>query len=402
MADETRYHLGNCNKISQVSLYETTQRFYLVGSLGDSFHLVKVDRSDPFSINLTEDQHEYSVDEINDVLKTLGAKKICTGVGLLGFARFVQGWYLLVILDKQQVGLVGKNKIFVVEDSTAIPFGALSKVDHDLTSADEARYKRLFFGIDLSSFYFSYSYNLTRTMQHNMCTHSVEPDEKFCWNWYLSIAVREQLSDKWFLPIIQGYVGSSTYVAHFDHSIRLTLISRRSQFYAGTRYLKRGISDAGHVANEVETEQIVEELRPVSEQDRPHFSAFVQVRGSVPIYWAQENTFAIPKPDITIYRSDPFQEAAIQHFQDLFRHYGAPVVVLNLVKHNEKRARETFLLDGFNEVVNSINASLPKELEIIYIPWDFSAHSKKEEVAGSLLPIARKSIYQTGFFTRAS
>lgn len=37
----------------------------------------------------------------------------------------------------------------------------------------------------------------------------------------------------------------------------LTLLSRRSSEFAGTRFRKRGINAAGNVANEVETEQIV-------------------------------------------------------------------------------------------------------------------------------------------------
>ena len=35
-------------------------------------------------------------------------------------------------------------------------------------------------------------------------------------------------------------------------------IARRSRHFAGTRYLKRGISDDGKVANDVEVEQIIE------------------------------------------------------------------------------------------------------------------------------------------------
>ena len=48
-----------------------------------------------------------------------------------------------------------------------------------------------------------------------------------------------------------------------------TLVSRRSCFRAGTRLYRRGVDDAGHVANFVETEQILE-----SSGDR---SSFVQV-----------------------------------------------------------------------------------------------------------------------------
>jgi hypothetical protein len=40
----------------------------------------------------------------------------------------------------------------------------------------------------------------------------------------------------------------------------LSVIARRSRHYAGVRYLKRGINEEGNVANEVETEQILQDL----------------------------------------------------------------------------------------------------------------------------------------------
>jgi phosphatidylinositol 3,5-bisphosphate 5-phosphatase len=39
--------------------------------------------------------------------------------------------------------------------------------------------------------------------------------------------------------------------------VYITLIARRSRFFAGARFLKRGVNEEGNVANEVETEQIV-------------------------------------------------------------------------------------------------------------------------------------------------
>jgi len=45
----------------------------------------------------------------------------------------------------------------------------------------------------------------------------------------------------------------------FNRIVYLTLIARRSRYFAGVRYLKRGVNDEGNVANEVETEQIVYE-----------------------------------------------------------------------------------------------------------------------------------------------
>ena len=45
--------------------------------------------------------------------------------------------------------------------------------------------------------------------------------------------------------------------APFESLSRITLIARRSRFYAGARLLKRGLCEGGDVANEVEVEQLV-------------------------------------------------------------------------------------------------------------------------------------------------
>ncbi len=39
----------------------------------------------------------------------------------------------------------------------------------------------------------------------------------------------------------------------------ITLIARRSRYFAGTRFLKRGVNESGYVGNYVETEQIVQD-----------------------------------------------------------------------------------------------------------------------------------------------
>ena len=58
---------------------------------------------------------------------------------------------------------------------------------------------------------------------------------------------------------------------------------RLSSERAGTRFQVRGVNDAGHVANFVETEQVIflgDEM-----------SSFVQIRGSVPLFWEQPGNY---------------------------------------------------------------------------------------------------------------
>ena len=62
------------------------------------------------------------------------------------------------------------------------------------------------------------------------------------------------------------------------------------------RYLRRGINDAGNVANEVEIEQIV--TKEVPEGQKVPMTSVVQMRGSIPLFWSQETSVFTPQPDI--------------------------------------------------------------------------------------------------------
>lgn len=77
------------------------------------------------------------------------------------------------------------------------------------------------------------------------------------------------------------------------------MITRRSKEFAGTRFLKRGSNDEGHVANEVEIEQIVHNASSSGLYAGGHYTAFLQLRGSVPSFWSQDLTGMRPKPQIT-------------------------------------------------------------------------------------------------------
>ena len=57
------------------------------------------------------------------------------------------------------------------------------------------------------------------------------------------------------------------------------IIARLSSERAGTRFCVRGVDDDGHVANFVETEQLI-----MLEES---CTSFIQVRGSVPLFWEQ-------------------------------------------------------------------------------------------------------------------
>jgi phosphatidylinositol 3,5-bisphosphate 5-phosphatase len=114
--------------------------------------------------------------------------------------------------------------------------------------------------------------------------------------------------------------------------------------------LKRGANDQGDVANEVETEQIV--------IDGKRMCGFVQMRGSIPSHWSQDISKIVPKPPISLDLSDPYSETSGKHFSRLLYHYGAPVIILNLVKKREKRKHESILTEEITSSIRYLNQFL--------------------------------------------
>ena len=145
----------------------------------------------------------------------------------------------------------------------------------------------------------------------------------------------------------------------------------------------------------------------------PNYTAYVQHRGSIPLYWTQDSAGVTPKPDIEceFYQTnrrrpktdtalvnlvDPFYGAAALHFDNLFERYGTQVYVLNLVKvgsilkfvlsnlqrlnfpqARERTPRESKLLKEYTTAIKYLNQFLPQEKKIVYTAWDMSRASKR-------------------------
>ncbi|KAJ9097306.1 hypothetical protein QFC21_004975 [Naganishia friedmannii] len=127
------------------------------------------------------------------------------------------------------------------------------------------------------------------------------------------------------------------------------------------------VNDKGHVANEVEIEQIASELLVPSFHignslgKSSNHTFYVQIRGSISLHWAQYTTNMSPRPPV---------EGAKQ-FNGLLQRYGAPVVVVNLIKGKEHVARESKLLKAYAECAVYLNHFLPPHdtKKMRYIAW---------------------------------
>ncbi len=76
-------------------------------------------------------------------------------------------------------------------------------------------------------------------------------------------------------------------------------------------------------------------------------------------------------------RVDPSYVATQLHFADLMERYGSPILVLNLVKQNEKMQREMIVGQGFRQAVECLNTFIePPFYRIRYVALDYSRLSK--------------------------
>jgi hypothetical protein len=424
------------NRMHKYSLYETSTRFYLVGEdlMGMHYRVLKIDRTaPPGHLSISEGNIAYNKRQINELLRTIDDGNKSTGGmklkrstwGLLGFIRFTEAYYMLLITKRLQVAVIGGHYIYRVDGTEMVPLttGSTSRFQRD-RSPDEARFLNTLSNLDLTKcFYFSPSYNITRSLQQNIVRErqalneglaKAEPDfqDVFAWNNYLLEPAREHLNNvyDWCHPIIHGFIDQSA-LDVYGRKVYITIIARRSRLFAGARFLKRGVNDEGFVANDVETEQIVSDVLSTSFHApgprlyaSPSYTSFVQHRGSIPLYWTQDNSGVSPKPDIDLNFIDPFYSAAALHFDHLFERYGAPVYVLNLVKARERTPRESKLLYEYKNAIDYLNQSLPEDGKILYEAFDMARASKTrgQDVIGTLEDIAEKVLKTTNFFHNGS
>lgn len=420
------------NRMHKFTLYETATRFYMVGiNLAETrFRILKIDRtSESGELSITEDDMVYTKREMVQLLDAIddgnrssgGLNQKCSAWALLGFIRFTGAYYMLLVTKRSQVAMLGGHNVYQIDGTELVSLTTSDSRPKPEKQSEEERYKAILNNLDLTrSFYFSYSYDITQTLQHNICRERrlhqdglsgslpADYNTMFVWNHHLLVPALGALKKphEWCLPIIHGYVDQSK-MSVYGRLVYISIIARRSRFFAGARFLKRGANDLGYVANDVETEQIVCEQTTTSFHSagpilhaNPNYTSYVQHRGSIPLYWTQENTGVSPKPDIELNLVDPFYSAAALHFDNLFERYGTPIYILNLVKSRERTPRESKLLKEFTDAVTYLNQFLPPDKKLIYKAWDMSraAKSRDQDVIATLEEIAGDIIPKTGFF----
>ncbi|XP_042002395.1 phosphoinositide phosphatase SAC4-like isoform X3 [Salvia splendens] len=392
-------------------LYETRSNFYMVGrdKTRTFWKILKIDRLEPSELDIHEDTATYNERQCSDLLRRIhegnratgGLKFVTTCYGIVGFIKFLGPYYMVLITKRRQIGVICGHSVYAISKSEIIPLPSSAGANM-VNYKNENRYKKLLCMVDLTKdFYFSYSYHVMRSLQRNMCdneTGQVLYETMFVWNEFLTRGIRNILPNTlWTVALVYGFFKQDT-LSISGRDLKLTLIARRSRHYAGTRYLKRGVNERGRVANDVETEQIL--IEDVPEGLPLQISSVVQNRGSIPLFWSQETSRLNIKPDIILSKRDQTYEATKLHFENLVKRYGNPIIILNLIKTNEKKPRESILRTEFANAIEVINRDLSEERRLKFLHLDLHKHSrsKAKNVLLLLGKVATYALTLTGFF----
>ncbi|KAI7710807.1 hypothetical protein KC353_g9425 [Hortaea werneckii] len=264
-----------------------------------------------------------------------------------------------------------------------------------------------------SGFFFSYDDDISDTLMQRDNSEATTTSvplckrfrEEYYWNKHLQHSIIDAEQYAYALPLLHGFVGQRAFGVLYDrqtghnvvpspsidneislanpektetpHDVEkaeqeellLTLISRRSVNRAGLRYLRRGVDDAGNVANAVETEQI---LSPQSQDQEGKIFSLLQVRGSIPLFFSQSPYSFKPQP--VLHGTETKNQLALQsHLDKLTERYENVHCACLVDKHGTEKA----IGEAFECQMQHLTATQPLNSRKSGFEWfDFHAECK--------------------------
>ncbi|XP_068038872.1 synaptojanin-1 isoform X7 [Anomalospiza imberbis] len=310
--------------------------------------------------------------------------KVMDAYGLLGVLRLNLGdtllHYLVLVTGCMSVGKIQDSEVFRV---TSTEFVSL-RVD----PTDEDRISEVRKVLNSGNFYFAWSatgVSLDLSLSAHRSTQEHTTDNRFFWNQSLHLHLKHYgvNCDDWLLRLMCGGVEIRTiYAAH--KQAKACLISRLSCERAGTRFNVRGTNDDGHVANFVETEQVIYLDDSVS--------SFIQIRGSVPLFWEQPG-LQVGSHRVRMSRGFEANAPAFdRHFQTLKNLYGKQIIV-NLLGAKEG---EHMLSKAFQSHLKASEHSA--DIKMVNFDYHQMVKGGKAEKLHSVLKPQVQKFLECGFF----
>ncbi|XP_074989202.1 synaptojanin-1 isoform X3 [Caretta caretta] len=310
--------------------------------------------------------------------------KVMDAYGLLGVLRLNLGdtllHYLVLVTGCMSVGKIQESEVFRVISTEFISLRS--------DPSDEDRISEVRKVLNSGNFYFAWSatgvsLDLSLNAHRSMQEHTT--DNRFFWNQSLHLHLKHYgvNCDDWLLRLMCGGVEIRTiYAAH--KQAKACLISRLSCERAGTRFNVRGTNDDGHVANFVETEQVIFLDDSVS--------SFIQIRGSVPLFWEQPG-LQVGSHRVRMSRGFEANAPAFdRHFRTLKNVYGKQIIV-NLLGAKEG---EHMLSKAFQSHLKASEHAI--DIKMVNFDYHQMVKGGKAEKLHSVLKPQVQKFLECGFF----
>ncbi|XP_061845018.1 synaptojanin-2 [Colius striatus] len=315
-------------------------------------------------------------------------EKLMDAYGCLGELQLKCGntrlHFLVLVTGCTSVGKILDAEVYKITATDFCPLQEETKEEERVTALKKI--------LNSGMFYFSWpnagsNFDLTVRAQKQGDNH-YESGNSFFWNQLLHVPFKHyqvNCSD-WLLKVICGVVDIRTvYASH--KKAKACLISRISCERAGARFHIRGVNDDGHVSNFVETEQTI-----YLDDD---ISSFVQIRGSVPLFWEQPG-LQVGSHHLRLNRGLEANAPAFdRHMMLLKEQYGKQVIV-NLLG---SRGGEEVLNRAFKKLLwaSSHAADTPM---INFDYHQFAKGGKTEKLENLLRPQLKLHWEDFGIFTK--
>ncbi|XP_061483783.1 synaptojanin-1 isoform X3 [Rhineura floridana] len=310
--------------------------------------------------------------------------KVMDAYGLLGVLRLNLGdtllHYLVLVTGCMSVGKIQESEVFRVTSTDLISL----RID----PSDEERISEVRKVLNSGNFYFAWSssgVSLDLSLNAHRSVQEQTTDNRFFWNQSLHLHLKHYgvNCDDWLLRLMCGGVEIRTiYAAH--KQAKACIISRLSCERAGTRFNVRGTNDDGHVANFVETEQVIFLDECVS--------SFIQIRGSVPLFWEQPG-LQVGSHRVRMSRGFEANAPAFdRHFHTLKNIYGKQIIV-NLLGSKEG---EHMLSKAFQSHLKASEHA--DDIKMVNFDYHQMVKGGKAEKLHSVLKPQIQKFLECGFF----
>lgn len=318
--------------------------------------------------------------------KTLLDGYACLGVFKSTTSEGNDLFFLVLVTGCISIGKVLDTEIFRITDTG---FVSLRGYPQDGERIVEVR--RI---INSGTFYFSWSpkgqpLDITLCAQRALRTN--ETDNRFFWNRSLFQFFKQYQIDcsSWLTKAMCGSISINTVYAGSKQA-KACLFSRLSCERAGTRFNVRGVNDDGHVANFVETEQIIY-------LDQQSLTSYVIVRGSVPLFWEQPG-INVGSHKIKISRgSEVSQPAYDRHVAHLINRYGKQHFI-NLCGSKEGEANLTRLYEAHHK-----SCRIAQDIPLTAFDYHYHcSRGRTDNLKNKLREQIERHIDSFGFFTMQS